>query len=156
MFHLVLGISFLLASVPMEMHNKALRWRSSKRRADRRTLASHRCLEISASSRNGLPRSKMRTLPIYSFISHHTVLTFIHSSSTTKRHHYRDWGLFVLSLSSMLPKPLHVSFILSVVLPPCRLFFFFPFTTIPQLDLLRKTAAVTIHAEVTHPDLITK
>lgn len=155
MFHLVLGISFLLASVPMEMHNKALRWRSSKRRADRRTLASHRCLEISASSRNGLPRSKMRTLPIYSFISHHTVLTFIHSSSTTKRHHYRDWGLFVLSLSSMLPKPLHVSFILSVVLPPCCLFFF-PFTTIPQLDLLRKTAAVTIHAEVAHPDLITK
>lgn len=124
MFHLVLGISFLLASVPVEMHNKALRWRSSKRRADRRTLVSHRCLEISASSRNGLPRSKMRTLPIYSFISHHTVLTFIHSSSTTKRHHYRDWGLFVLSRSSMLPKPLHVSFILSVVLPPRRLFFF--------------------------------
>lgn len=53
MFHLVLGISFLLASVPMEMHNKALRWRSSKRRADRRTLASHRCLEISASAEMG-------------------------------------------------------------------------------------------------------
>lgn len=154
MFHLVLGIGFLLASVPVEMHNKALRWRSSKRRADRRTLASHRCLEISASSRNGLPRSKMRTLPIYSFISHHTVFTFIHSSSTTKRHHYRDWGLFVLSLSSMLPKPLHVSFILSVVLPPRR--FFSLFISIPQLDLLRKTAAVTIHAEVTHLDLTTK
>lgn len=140
MFHLVLGISFLLASVPMEMHNKALRWRSSKRRADRRTLASHRCLEISASSRNGLPRSKMRTLPIYSFISHHTVLTFIHSSSTTKRHHYRDWGLFVLSLSSMLPKPLHVSFILSVVLPPCRLFFF-SFHHHPTAGLIEKNSS---------------
>lgn len=156
MFHLVLGISFLLASVPVEMHNKALRWRSSKRRADRRTLVSHRCLEISASSRNGLPRSKMRTLPIYSFISHHTVLTFIHSSSTTKRHHYRDWGLFVLSRSFHAAKtasrflhPLCGSSTSSFV-------FFFAFTTIPQLDLLRKTAAVTIHAEVTHPDLITK
>lgn len=140
MFHLVLGISFLLASVPVEMHNKALRWRSSKRRADRRTLASHRCLEISASSRNGLPRSKMRTLPIYSFISHHTVLTFIHSSSTTKRHHYRDWGLFVLSLSSMLPKPLHVSFILSVVLPPRRLFFF-SFHHHPTAGLIEKNSS---------------
>lgn len=140
MFHLVLGISFLLASVPVEMHNKALRWRSSKRRADRRTLASHRCLEISASSRNGLPRSKMRTLPIYSFISHHTVLTFIHSSSTTKRHHYRDWGLFVLSLSSMLPKPLHVSFILSVVLPPRRLFVF-SFHHHPTAGLIEKNSS---------------
>lgn len=81
MFHLVPGIGLLLASVPVEMHIKALRWRSSKRRADRRTLASHRCLEISASSRNGLPRSKMRTLPIYSFISHHTALSGFHFHS---------------------------------------------------------------------------
>lgn len=82
------GIGSPSVNVPVEMQIKAPRWCSNNRRAARCTLACHRCLWISASSRNGLYWSKKRSRPILSFISQHAA-----SSVTTHRFHFHSFSL---------------------------------------------------------------
>lgn len=78
-----------LVSVPAEMQIKALRWCSSNSRAVGCTLACHRCLWISASSRNRLHWSQKRSPPIHSFISQHAASAF-----TTHSFHSHSFSLW--------------------------------------------------------------
>lgn len=79
----------VLVSVPVEMQIKALRWCSSNGRAGGCTLACHRCLWISVSSRNGLHWSKTRSLPFHRLISQHAAPSF-----TTHSYHFHSFSLW--------------------------------------------------------------
>lgn len=80
----------VLVKVPTEMQIKALRWCSSRSRAVA-VLACHRCLFISASSRNGPHWSKKRSLPIQGFISQR-------SSFTAHAFHFHSFSLWQIKL----------------------------------------------------------